>query len=226
MKFKVVSINDSTEIKPEGKQYTVYQWKTDAIVDGKSLEGVVLKTLSGKMAALVKVGAELDVEKEMYKNYTNYKIPTPPKQDGGYGGQRSQAQNQNVTNYTLRDLEKLSAWAWGYSVAKFGDMPPEQQASIGASLFIQATKCGLKYESPQAQDAKVFEQKDSQTINKIWEELKKAGLEARCLEKAQDNVLLEWWASVKGDVNKFLFKVNKEIPAVTDDDGNSDNLPF
>ena len=41
---------------PPGKNYTVYQWKVDAQIDGTPEPGIKLSTLSGKAAKSVQLG--------------------------------------------------------------------------------------------------------------------------------------------------------------------------
>jgi hypothetical protein len=136
--------------KTSGKPYTVYSFVIDGTIDGASVSGVGLSTMSKDGAAQVKEGFATDVESKVWNNITSYTF-TPAKTGGfggGGGGYRSAAP---AASYSKDELEALYAWCLITAdkhlkdVIKEAQLITAQDVQAGAAtLLIAAQKCGLK----------------------------------------------------------------------------------
>jgi hypothetical protein len=152
MRLKVTGINSADDpYKPQGKNYTVYRWDVDGELDGKPLSGIRCDSLSHKVAKDFGPGWEGEVEEQNFKGRVSYKIPTPKMDDGtgSWSGQRSSAPSSNKSFHDLC-VEYMACLDSALAIAKKNGISDEQaMVAMGATLYIQAERQGIKPELKQ-----------------------------------------------------------------------------
>lgn len=153
-KLVVKKINEKKpDYKPEGKTYTLSSWYVTGSFNGEPKEQILVKTMSSKVAALVKEGFTCDVcEEQEFKGKISYFLPKEAAPGGGGfgGGGGGGVPRQPVTNYTMDELvalyKRCVKEAHEGLVEVVGkDFCDSSAVQAGAAtLLIQATKIGIK----------------------------------------------------------------------------------
>ena len=154
--IEITHIHETAEPwSPQGKKYTVYAWKCDIEVDGNPVYEIKVSTLSHTIAKKFAVGWKGEAEQAEYKGVTEWKLKTPPQQDGGYNKGGGGSQRSSGGSYTKEEYEALYFHALRIacqSVTKAqeytGDLTPGEKMDaicrLAPTYIISARQEGIK----------------------------------------------------------------------------------
>lgn len=143
MKLKITKILEVKDPwKPEGKNYTLYQWVVSGMLDGQLATPILLKSFK---QIPVNVDQEMEVEKQVYQDKTSYMI-----KDQKTGGKKWNSK-PSYTKTEYNELFKYSLMKCGVDINSLNE---DNRCKIFATYFIGAKDSGVKIESQPKQENK------------------------------------------------------------------------
>ncbi len=167
MQLTVNKVNKVHEpYSPSGKDWTKYEVSVDCTVDGSEVRNTVVKTFKSDIADKIQAGQSFDVESDVFKGRTSYKINKMLGSSGSAPARKTTVQAPaSVGDMTIEDYDALFRHAHDLAVSLVGATDGDSLSRLIATWMIGAKD--FRFRIPKAGAA----QPAAETVGKSKMEL-------------------------------------------------------